>query len=196
VLHSRWFRGAAVVGAVFSMSSVALGMPWDLDMVDSLAVKAYEAIMRPLPDGVVSQPSVLSPKTTERAYGHTDPEVAGLVNPLPADQASLDRGEKMYGIYCTPCHGDGQNLGPLSAPGRVPAIPVLTGADGRLHRLTDGWVYVTIRKGSLSQIMPPYGFMMSDTEMWSLVHYLRTMPGSAYVPPAPTETTPAEGIPQ
>jgi mono/diheme cytochrome c family protein len=194
--RSRIALGACVLGGLALASSAALALPWDVDMVDQVNIKAYERKMEPLPDGVVAQPNILSPKSYVMVDGQlalrdqnhkpTDPEAATITSPFPADAASLATGQKMYGIYCTPCHGDGITLGALSQPGRVPAIPQLAGPDGRLHRLTDGWVYYTIRNGSVSQIMPPYGYTMTETEQWSLVQYLRTLDNGQYVPPEPT----------
>jgi len=199
------------------VSSAALALPWDLDMVDSQNVKAYERLMAPLPDGVNPQPNLLSPKSyvwvgdqiamRDPNHSQIDPEVATMHAPFPDSDAARETGGKMYGIYCTPCHGDGTTLGPLAADGKFPKgiIPVLTGPNGRLHTKTDGWIYYTIRNGSFAgaklvpgvvantQFMPPYGYMMTETEQWSLVYYLRTLPGSTYdiAPPAPA-TTPTE----
>ena len=208
----RILATSAFVLAGLGVGSVAFGLPWDVDMVDGFQVKGYEvqrvvdgkAIgMQGLPDGIVAQPNLISPKSygflgpdgtpQMRTPDHkqTDPEVATLAPPFPPSDKALATGEKMFKTYCTPCHGDGKTLGPLSAPGRVPAIAVLAGPDGRLQRQTDGWVYYTIKNGSVSQIMPPYGYMMTETEMWSLVHYLRTLDNGQYVPPAPPAPAPA-----
>lgn len=183
-------RGAIVAGGVGVSAGVAFGLPWDIDMADSQAVKAFEQPMRPLPEGSVPQPNTLAPKGYATNFAPMAAEAAAARSPIDATPENLALGERMYGIYCTPCHGDGVNLGPLAAPGRVPAIPVLSGADGRLKNLSDGWVYSTIRNGSVSQIMPPYGYMMTEYEMWSVVLYMRTLEGAAFVPPAapaPTE---------
>ena len=89
----------------------------------------------------------------------------------------------MYNIYCTPCHGDGETVGPVGEPGRFPGVVSLAGAAGVAKLRTDGWIYLTIRNGGA--IMPYYGWAMSDDEIWATVHYIRTMPNSQYIPPAP-----------
>jgi mono/diheme cytochrome c family protein len=178
--------GAVIVG--ICASGVALGLPWDVDMANSQAVKAYSQPMRPLPEGVVSQENPLSPVHFSANYLRGSPEGEALVNPLAESAEVLAGGAKMFGIYCSPCHGDGQNLGPVGAPGRFPGVAVLSGETGRVHQRSDGWIYLTVRNGG--GIMPPYGWAMNDTEIWSIVHYLRTMPNSRYTPPAPA--VPAE----
>jgi mono/diheme cytochrome c family protein len=94
----------------------------------------------------------------------------------------------MYNIYCSPCHGDGVNLGTVAQPGRYPGVVALAGDNGILKARNDGWVYLTIRNGGA--IMPNYGWAMSDTEMWSIVDYVRTMPKSQFVPPKPKRAQP------
>jgi mono/diheme cytochrome c family protein len=184
---SRVAVAAAVVGVA---STAAWALPWDIDMFDAQSVKAYEEPMRPLPAGVVSQANITSPKSFVENYDRVTPQGQALLSPFDATPETLARGERMYGVYCTPCHGDGVTLGPVAAPGRVPAVAVLAGPNGVLKNRTDGWVYLTIRNGSA--IMPPYGYAMTDTEMWSVVHYVRTLPGAAHVPAAP----PAPEIPR
>ena len=184
---------ALVVG--LAASTAAFGLPWDVDMVDGQNVKGYEQLMRPLPEGVVSQPSVISPKSYQPVYAPTSPEAAALTSPYDDGVEMQAEGHKMYDIYCTPCHGDGVKLGALSLPNRVPIIPQLAGPNGRLSGLEDGRVYMTIREGSPSKIMPSYGYTMTDREQWSIVHYLRTLDNGAFKPKvlAPAEGT---GTPQ
>lgn len=183
---------AAVIVAGLAGSTAAFGLPWDVDMVDGQQVKGYEQVMRPLPAGVVAQPNSISPKSYQPVYPQTSPEAAAMMSPYDDGPELQAEGRKMYDIYCTPCHGDGAKLGPLALPGRVPIIPALSGSAGRLANLTDGRVYMTIRHGSPSKVMPAYGYTMTDREQWSIVAYLRTMDNGAYKPPA---AAPAAGTP-
>jgi hypothetical protein len=45
---------------------------------------------------------------------------------------------------------------------------------------TDGYLYATIRNGSI--VMPTYGDAMSSTERWEVVLYLRHLQGKANMP--------------
>lgn len=182
----------------------AWAFPWNVDMVDSDTVKAYEQVMAPLPEGVVAQENLLTPIGYRRAYVREAPEgqaltprAMGLEIDLGAEKV-LANGQRMYDIYCTPCHGDGKNLGPVAAPGRYPAVAVLRGADGRVATRTDGHLYLTIRNGG--GVMPAYGWAMNDYEMWSIVGYIRKeMAGgvapqpAAAAPASPDGATPAGG---
>jgi mono/diheme cytochrome c family protein len=176
-------RYAGVLGFLALTSTVAFGLPWDIDMADAQFVRAYEWEIAPIPEGSVPQDNKLTPARFAENHELGTDATQALVNPVPNSPAHLELGEEMYGIYCTPCHANGQELGKVSEAG-YPGIAILAGSAGRLKQITDGHLYVTIRNGK--GLMPAYGWSMNETEMWSLVHYLRTMPDSAaYVPPPP-----------
>ncbi len=172
--------GAAVVAAL-GVSTVALGLPWDIDMADSQAVRAYERDMKGIPEGVVAQESLLTPRgfAPNAARGS---EAAATLEVPASSAASVQVGQKMYGIYCTPCHGaDGVNSGPVAAPGRLPGVVPLAGPAGVAQLRGDTRIYLTVRNGGA--VMPSYGHAMSDAEMWSVVHYVRTLKNAQFVPP-------------
>lgn len=185
----RVSRGAiafAVVGAL-ATSTVALGLPWDIDMSDGRQVKAYERDMGTLPDGVVSQqrgPARTSTSGYATNHLRGTPEGEALVNPLAGDEAAIATGKVMFTTYCAPCHGDGVNLGTVagSPPNRMPGVSVLAGANGVARTRTDGYIYLTIRNGG--NVMPSYGWAMNDREIWSTVAYVRTLENAA-APVAP-----------
>lgn len=179
---------AGLTALVALSSTVAFGLPWDIDMADSQSVKAYEKEMIPVPSDSVPQAHVLTPapKVPNVALGSA--AMNTLKSPLEVNDANTELGKKMYDTYCTPCHGSGTELGPVSKNG-YPGIAMLAGSGGRLKAIPDGRLYVTIRNGY--GLMPAYGWAMNDTEMWALVQFARTLPTSKYVPPAPkAEETP------
>jgi hypothetical protein len=180
----------------------ALALPWNVDMVDSAAVKAYERPMLPLPAGVVSQPHVLTPISYRRNVEWTQmAEAEALTNPLSGtDPKVLATGQRMWEVYCWPCHGNDQTIGPVGE--RWPVVPRILPPsdpaaqwDDRLTRLSDGHIYSTIRNGSISTLMKPYGYAMTNDEMWSIVAWLRANPGlqptAAPTPGGATTPTPA-----
>ena len=184
----KW-AGVATIAAGLAISSVALGLPWDLDLIDTAPVKAYEQPMTPLPEGVVSQRNILSPNSfAMNISDRNSAEARALPAPFPSTAAAVETGDEMYRVYCTPCHGDGSKpgMGPVAKHGAFASAAVLSGNGSALPRLSDGQLYLTIRNGGLAA-MPGYGWAMTDGEIWSLVHYMRTLDNSAYVPPAPVE---------
>lgn len=215
-----WTRlGLAAAGLLAATSASAL--PWDVDMVDSQAVRGYECweytadedgnrvcirAMQPPPDGVISQEHPFSPTPYKtRAPGKNDIQAwTSMENPLDPTPEVLATGETMFKTYCTPCHGmPDENgviaqLGTVAQPGRMAGVVALAGEGGVLAARTDGQVYRAIRMGNA--IMPAYNWAMSDDEMWAIVHYSRTLENGTYIPPKPApvdeETEGAEGGPQ
>lgn len=186
--HSPRRRAAAAALAIagaLATSTVALGLPWDIDMSDGRQVKAYEMDMRTLPEGVVSQPTApVQSALSGFAPNHvrTSPEGEALANPLAADPSAVETGKVMFQTYCTPCHGDGINLGPIAGdpPARLPGVSVLAGPNGVARTRSDGYIYLTVRNGG--NVMPSYGWAMNDREMWSTVAYVRTLENAARAP--------------
>jgi len=189
-MSKRWHRiGAGVAAAgLLTASTMALGLPWDIDMADSQAKEAFDHRMPDLPRGVVSQKNIVSPNHFTPNVTRGSEASKQLLAPV-SNAKRLAKGKEMYQIYCYPCHGDRggatDGLGPIAwteaAPARFKGIPYLAGDSGVLKDRTDQWVYVTIRNGGGN--MPPYGQAMNDEEMWSIVHYLRTLPNAKQAKP-------------
>lgn len=185
-------RRLALGLVALAIPATSWALPWHTDMADAEMVKAYEQVMRPLPEGVMSQDNLLTPISYRRNFVRESPEGQALANPYDVtSEAFLALGGTMYNNYCTPCHGDGVNNGPVAAPGRYPGVAVLAGENGRLQARTDGHVYLTIRNGG--GIMPSYSWAMNDEEMWAIVAYMRAeFPNSAAPTPEPAEPTSTE----
>jgi mono/diheme cytochrome c family protein len=182
-MRSR-LRVAGALALAGLVASSAYALPWDIDMADSQAVKAYERRMSDLPDGVVSQPSTTAPRSFHANYVRGSAEGEALRQPLESSEATLVTGKQMYATYCAPCHGvDGINLGPVAQPGRLPGVVPLAGGAGVAKSRSDAWIYLTIRNGGA--VMPSYGHAMADEEIWATVAFVRTLESSKYVPPAP-----------
>ncbi len=177
---------ALIVLAGLAVSSAAMALPWDTDMADSLHIKGYEQQAEHPADGTVSQDHLLTPTPFTPNYDRMTPEGQALTSPYPQN---TELGAKMFGTYCTPCHGDGvTELGPVGRPGsnRFNGVLMLAGPTGVAKSRTDGYIYLTARNGGA--IMPYFGWAMSDEELWSIVDHIRTLKGGEYIPPAPPAT--------
>lgn len=189
--NRRWLAlaGLLVAGAAYSS-------PWDIDMIDSRAFRAYEWKMRTmLPDGVLQRvetgPKGVGGYQTDYIAPMDRNASDGLVNPYPVDEASLATGKRLMQTTCAPCHGvDGTGGGPVTHndPAKginrfpVPA-PMLSGEGAVSAVRSDGYMYGTIRYGG--NLMPAYGISLTDQERWAIVSYIRTLEGGAFVPPTP-----------
>jgi len=170
-------RTAAVLVGGLSISSTAMALPWDIDMVDAYFYRGYEWNMMTVPDGAVSI-NRWAPNANRMT-----PEGQALKNPYPVNDAALKTGKQMFDIYCVTCHGAEGKGGAAVADNtngkRYPVPPpALSGAGSMPSIRTDGYLYLTIRNGSA--IMSAYGQAMDDDEMWAIVSYIRTLDGAAY----------------
>ncbi|OGC77904.1 MAG: hypothetical protein A2Z27_03205 [candidate division Zixibacteria bacterium RBG_16_50_21] len=166
-MSSRQKRGLVIIGLVLTPFIVGLlltfeiiKIPFPTDMADQIFIDYQEAGRLLPPDGAVPvQGLSLIPEQFP-------------VNPVPADEVSIQRGAILYEIHCNLCHGiEGRGDGPLSeyfdrTPENLTAIPVTAEFDGS--------VYLTILQG-FGQ-MPPLAENLTPRERWDVINYVRTLP--------------------
>lgn len=191
------------IAAGLLAAGVAVASPWDVDMIDSRAFKAYKWKMLPAhQEGTAVRPTggaVTRPRPA--GYYQNDfiapgdrmsAEAAAMTSPYGETEAQLATGELYFRRTCAPCHGlEGKGGGPVTqnnpAEGRrrfqMPAPP-LSGQGAVTPLRSDGYIYYTIRNGGAG--MPAYGVLLTDAERWAIVSYIRTLDGAKYTPPEPT----------
>jgi mono/diheme cytochrome c family protein len=192
-LSTRAVLIAGLLGA-----GVAVASPWDIDMVDSVTLKAYEwKMMTPFAEGTVQRPQGDVQRAGANGTYQNDyiPEhdratdADSVTDPYPADDKTVEKGKALFAVSCAPCHGqEGKGHGPVTTndPDKgirrfpVPA-PLLSGAGAVTAVRSDGYIYLTIRNGGA--LMPRYGVSLTDRERWSIVNYIRTLDGAQYKAP-------------
>ena len=110
------------------------------------------------------------------------PVVQNLPNPVPADQASLARGEVLFDRICAICHGSG---GVGAEANMTQWIPLLVGfnlSGPTVAEFSDGYIYGIMRVGR--GLMPPYGHQISNFDRWHIVNYVRQLQREAGNTPA------------
>ncbi len=118
-------------------------------------------------------------------FAQTDllsPVVQNLPNPVPADPASLERGEVLFNRICAVCHGPtgvGAQANIIEKWSLLMAYnlsgPVVAG-------FSDGYIYGIMRVGR--GLMPPYGHQISHFDRWNIVNYVRVLQRQAGNTPA------------
>ena len=99
--------------------------------------------------------------------------VQSLLNPVPADEASLARGEVLFDRMCAICHGPA-GIGADAPLLEVwPALQVYDIAGDRAQGYVDGYIYGMIRRGR--GLMPSYGHQISHFDRWNIVNYVRQL---------------------
>jgi len=107
----------------------------------------------------------------------SSPLVTGMVNPVPADAASLARGEEMFLRTCAVCHGETGIGAQAYIAEKHPLLPIYNVSGTQVAGYTDGYIYGMIRVGR--GLMPPYGHQVSNFDRWHIVNYVRTLQRAA-----------------
>jgi mono/diheme cytochrome c family protein len=115
------------------------------------------------------------------SQGPADPAAAALKNPVAATPESLAAGRKAYDANCAGCHGDkaqgavraGVTISIIQEMGGKQA-PDLTDA-ATDHGGSDGEIFTIIKKGVPPTMMAGWDGRLTDTEIWSVVNYIRAL---------------------
>ena len=94
--------------------------------------------------------------------------------------ATLARGKELYDVNCAHCHGENGDGAGYGAPFLVPAprdfvaaqYKFRTTASGQLP--TDDDIFRTISRGATGTGMPPWQYLLDDSDRWALVDYVKT----------------------
>ena len=119
------------------------------------------------------------PEMVEGGAGIVPAEFADLENPLEGDPQAIQRGSEAYSALCVQCHGELGRGDGSAGQGMDPHPQDLTDAT-RMATLSDGYLFWRISEGGAfapyNSLMPAWGTLLSETEIWELVSYLRTLP--------------------
>ena len=110
-----------------------------------------------------------------------NPAAAKLENPVAATPGSIAAGKRAYDVNCASCHGNraqgaekaGVAISIIAEQGgRQP--PDLTDAQWD-YGATDGEIYTIIKRGIAPTMMAGWEGRISDSEIWSIVNYIRAL---------------------
>lgn len=112
---------------------------------------------------------------------------------IPLNNATLERGQERFGIYCTPCHGEAgvQNGGVV--PRRAGSWLVSSLHSDRARDYAIGEIYDVIKNGF--NTMPAYAAQIPVEDRWAIATYVRALQVSNEMQLAdvPTEIRSAQG---
>jgi mono/diheme cytochrome c family protein len=137
---------------------------WFSNMRDQVALEPFEEPARMPPDGTISVDAGVP-------LGSTADDYDDIVNPIPASAEGLERGQELYDIYCSVCHGpEGSGGGSIEGPFPRGLINMLT--TQRAQDLTDGYIFGMMAVGR--GLMPNYR-RITQEERWMIVNYVRQL---------------------
>jgi mono/diheme cytochrome c family protein len=153
--------------------------PWSMDMANQISIKPQESVdqanpgMNPFP-----KRSVPVPGTATSSIEVKDKDAAfKLVNPVPVNARTVDMGQRLFTIYCVPCHGkSGTGDGYVGA--KLILQPWNLTSSNDMHPwdskdYPDGYIFGMMTFGGA--VMPLYAMDLTPTERWEVVNYVRTV---------------------
>src|SRR5215218_376242 len=110
-------------------------------------------------------------------------EAERLKNPLHDTLLAVQNGKELYNVYCWSCHGEA-GFGDGAAGGALGQKPA-NFHDPRVQQQKDGALFWKMGTGNGN--MPAFKNVLSDTQRWQLVSYLRRLSTVAapLIPPRP-----------
>ena len=153
-----------VVGLLFSVLLLFTMDVVKIDWVTFMEIQpSFDAQEDPLPVPVRSIP-VDGPASI--------PNMGAPVNPVPADEVSLSRGQTLFTINCVMCHGvNGEGNGQVGALlANKPANLTLDVTQSK----SDGALFLTLTNGVTGR-MPPMVENLTVRDRWDVVNYIRTL---------------------
>jgi mono/diheme cytochrome c family protein len=101
-----------------------------------------------------------------------NPDAAKIKNPVAATTESIAGGKRSYTRLCVRCHGPEGSGDGTAATGPVPPGDLTD--DKWDYGGSDGEIFAVIHDG-VSADMEGYAQRMSDTDIWNVINYLRTL---------------------
>jgi len=105
-------------------------------------------------------------------------EARALTNPLPDSPEVLEQGQALYNGKgtCFSCHGTG-GAGDGPAAASLDPSPRNFRHHGFWRHRTEGEIFWVIKHGSPGTAMIGFQGVLSDEEIWSIIHYERSFSG-------------------
>lgn len=160
--------------ALLIAPSLGHAWPWSHDMANQVSVKPQASPDAANP-GMTPFPARSVPVvgTTVRV---ADSEAATkMTNPVAVDAISVAKGEHLYNIYCSSCHGK-SGIGDGLVGEKLVMQPWNLTNSNDMHtwdpaEYPDGYIFGYISLGGA--VMPSYANDLSATERWHVVNYIR-----------------------
>ena len=147
---------------------LAQAWPWSMDMANQISIKP-QASVDPNNPGMMPFPKHSVPVPGTGSLVKDMDAAAKQVNPVVADTKSVELGGRLFGIYCTPCHGY-QGKGDGLVGQKLVLQPFDLTSDA-VKQLTDGFIWGYMTFGGA--IMPSYANDLSPMERWNVINYVR-----------------------
>ena len=130
-----------------------------------------KATTRKPPTGTVARGLLRDSTEIYRGRG-SDGEYVERI-PIAVNRKVLERGQKKYETFCTPCHGKSGKGNGVIMRGDYGYTPASSYHNERLRQVTDGYMYDVITNGVRN--MPSYAQQIPVRDRWAIVAYVRAL---------------------
>ncbi len=105
------------------------------------------------------------------------PDAKAMKNPVRSSPQSIDAGKEAYQKNCVPCHGaSGKGDGTVAA--NLTVKPSDLTSTSLKHGNSDGEIFTNIKEGIPPDMkMKAFKAKLSDTDIWNIVNYIRSLQG-------------------
>jgi mono/diheme cytochrome c family protein len=95
---------------------------------------------------------------------------ANLVNPLDSSAVNVAEGKRLYGVFCTHCHGD-DGVTPGKVGEKYAGVPSYKAP--ALINITEGHIFHVLSRGKGR--MPAHASQLNQEERWQLAMYVKVL---------------------
>ncbi len=165
-----------VISAAVLLLGVVLTFTFDIIKIEWISFMEIQPSFRPM-----EKPLPVANRSIPIEGAAYIPGQGSPVNPVEADEVSIERGRVLYSANCAQCHGTtGEGNGIIGGalvnpPANLTSDVVQTKADGAL--------FLTLSNGILGaegQIrMPALNENLTVRDRWDVVNYIRTLKAAA-----------------
>ena len=157
-----------VLGSMTIAAPTAWSFPWDIDMYRGATVRPLTEAPRVMPEGTL--PVATGDELPQLPMTRAE-MTASEHNPLQPTPENLEAGKSLFATNCAPCHGPtGTGDGTVAHLLKTKPKDLVNGTS---RQLPDGYLYGTIRDGSIT--MPAYADALSMHERWQVVLFVRSL---------------------
>ena len=147
------------------MPDMYVSVPYDANGVNSAG---NVPVNRQPVAGTVSRNGVVAYDIADTNEGYEKAKTE-VKNPLAKNEANLEKGKELYGIYCASCHGTkGDGNGELVKRDKFNGIPNYKDRD-----INEGSIYHVIMYGK--NLMGSHSSQLSYKERWQVVQYVEKL---------------------
>lgn len=161
-------RIGIMILVVALLSGVLFLFTYNVIKIDRISFMEIQPAFRPMEDPLpVPERSI---PVEGAAY---IPGMGAPVNPIEADEVSVERGALLYGVNCALCHGEtGQGNGSI-APFLSEKKPTDLTSDV-VQTKSDGALFLAVSNG-VPGGMPALNDNLTVRERWDVVNFIRTL---------------------